>query len=251
MTRAIVLLVLAAGCQVFGQNQRTLVFAHNDYVHERPFYGSYEKQVDFIEADVFYKRENLLVAHTAMEINDGRTLGTLYLKPIDDQIKQNKGNIYPDQSKRLTLMIDLKTDGRKTLQALVKELENFPSLINCPTMTIAVSGDMPPPAEWVNYPGYIRFDGRPTINYSSEQLDRVTLISASFKNYSTWNGRDEMSKHDRANLKDVIQRVHSQGKLIRFWAIPDNEAAWKELIALGVDVINTDNVDEAVRVIRR
>jgi hypothetical protein len=79
----------------------------------------------------------LFVAHTAREIRDERTLGILYLKPIDDQIKRNNGSIYSDQSKRLTLMIDLKTDGRKTLQALVKELENFPTLINCPTLTIA------------------------------------------------------------------------------------------------------------------
>jgi alkaline phosphatase len=113
-----------------------------------------------------------------------------------------------------------------------------------------VSGDVPPPGEWVDYPQHIHFDGRPTITYTSEQLDRLTLISASFKSYSSWNGRNELPTYDRVKLKEVIQRVHAQGKLIRFWAIPDNEAAWTELMDLGVDVINTDNVEEAVRFIR-
>ena len=251
MMRAIALLVLAASGQVLGQSQRTLIFAHNDYVHKRPFHAAYEKRVDFIEADVFYKSGKLLVAHTAIEISDDRTLSSLYLQPIVDQIARNKGSIYSEPAKRLTLMIDLKSDGRKTLQALVSELESFPVIIKCETMTIAVSGDMPPPVEWVNYPAYVHFDGRPTITYSTEQLDRVTLISASFKSYSSWNGRNELPDDDRVKLKEVIERVHSQGKLIRFWAIPDNPTAWKELINLGVDVINTDNAEEAVRAIRR
>jgi hypothetical protein len=34
------------------------------------------------------------------------------------------------------------------------------------------------------------------------------------------------------------------GKLLRLWAIPDNAAAWQRLQQLGVDIINTDKVEE-------
>jgi hypothetical protein len=51
--RNIAFLVLAASCHVVAQGQRALIFAHNDYVHERAFHASYEQHVDFIEADIF------------------------------------------------------------------------------------------------------------------------------------------------------------------------------------------------------
>jgi alkaline phosphatase len=36
--------------------------------------------------------------------------------------------------------------------------------------------------------------------------------------------------------------VHGKGKKIRFWATPDFESAWTELMALDLDVIVTDDV---------
>jgi hypothetical protein len=34
------------------------------------------------------------------------------------------------------------------------------------------------------------------------------------------------------------------GKLLRLWASPDNSESWKQQQQLGVDIINTDKVDE-------
>src|SRR5690349_8119132 len=97
------------------------VHAHNDYVQPIPFYNAYTHQVGSIEADVFLDREELYVAHEAQEISPDRTLDALYLKPLQVQIRRNKGSAYPDSKAILQILIDLKTDGTTTLPALVRK----------------------------------------------------------------------------------------------------------------------------------
>jgi hypothetical protein len=33
------------------------------------------------------------------------------------------------------------------------------------------------------------------------------------------------------------------GRVVRFWATPENEAVWTQLRSAGVDLINTDHLD--------
>ena len=45
-------------------------------------------------------------------------------------------------------------------------------------------------------------------------------------------------------LKKIINDVHSENKLIRFWASPDNSNSWSKLQSEGVDLINTDKINQ-------
>jgi len=218
------------------------IFAHNDYVHAIPFYTSYYEEPGFIEADVFLRQDHLLVAHTPEEIDTRYTLDSLYLKPLSGQLIKNQGFPYPDHTKPLTLMIDLKTDGVTTLEALVREIRKYPVLLSAKNFQIAVSGDMPDPSRWKNYPAFIHFDGRPDIIYTKEQLDRVSMISTSFQAYSKWNGKGVIVKVEYERLNRLIQQVHAKGKKIRFWATPDFVNAWITLMKMNVDILGTDDV---------
>jgi alkaline phosphatase len=214
------------------------IFAHNDYVKAEPFIKAYELKASYIEADIFLREEKLLVAHTRLEIDRSKTLQKMYLDPILEKINTGDGSLYG-----LTLMIDLKTDGAPTLAALVNILEQYPKLRSCPGLSITVSGSYPPPAEWKNYPDYILFDGRPNIAYTQEQLKKITLISTSFNSVSSWNGKGEIPADDLQKIKKVVDEAHKLGKPVRFWASPDVPNAWKKFIDIGVDVLNSDNVE--------
>jgi alkaline phosphatase len=218
------------------------IFAHNDYAKETPFTAAYDKKVGFIEADIFLEDGQLLVAHTRSELNKNRTLETLYLGPLQKQIIRNNQRAYPKSDNSLTLMIDLKTDGEPALNAIVEKLKAYPELLFCKSFHVAVSGNMPDPALWKNYPTFIHFDGRPGINYTKDQLDRLVMISDSFRNYTTWSGEGELTATDREALEKVIRAAHTSGKKIRFWGAPDAPNAWTTLMKLNVDIINTDNV---------
>jgi alkaline phosphatase len=45
-----------------------------------------------------------------------------------------------------------------------------------------------------------------------------------------------------AKLKNFVARTHREKRLLRFWAVPDNEACWRVLYETGVDLINTDKL---------
>ena len=218
------------------------VFAHNDYVHPIPFYSSYFLQAGFIEADIFLKGDELLVAHTAPEIDEANTLESLYLNPVQKNIVKNSGYAYADKQQQLTLMIDIKTEGVSTLSLLVKKLNKYPKLISCPTLNIVISGNVPSPERWKEFPAFIGFDGRPNVNYTKEQLARVKMISTDFGSVSHWNGKGIPVQEDRDKIVALRDAVHSQGKKIRFWGAPDFTNAWSRLMEFNIDIIGTDDV---------
>ena len=48
-------------------------------------------------------------------------------------------------------------------------------------------------------------------------------------------------------LERIVKAAHARGRLVRFWATPDarsasRQALWRELLAAGVDLINTDDL---------
>jgi alkaline phosphatase len=228
---------------VKGQNP-VLIFAHNDYEKADPLATAYELRADFIEADIFLHHNELLVAHTTDQLDPKKSLENVYLKPLRNLVLKNNGSAFPRSEKLLTLMIDLKTEGISTLNALIKKLNDYPELIACKTFCIAISGNVPSSSQWQNFPEYIHFDGRPNISYSEDQLKRIRLISASFKSYSSWDAKGSLSSEDRLKIENVVRETHEKGKPLRFWAAPDFESAWIQLIDLKIDVINTDNPTE-------
>jgi len=219
--------------------QAQSIFAHNDYLKARPFYNAFDLKVGYIEADVFLEKGELLVAHTKKEIDPSKTLESMYIQPLSQKVKESNGKLYG-----VTLMIDLKTGGAPTMYALIKLVERYPEITKCDGLWITMSGNYPPPSEWKNYPGWIMFDGRPNVNYSTEEIEKLRLISTDFKSVSDWNGDGEIPANDEARIREVIIGAHKLNMPIRFWASPDFQNAWEKLEAIGVDILNSDNIDE-------
>lgn len=216
-----------------------VIFAHNDYLKPRPFHNAFDLKVAYIEADVFLEKNQLLVAHTKNEIDPSKTLESMYIQPLSQKVNEANGKLYG-----LTLMIDLKTEGASTMSALIKILERYPELKTCEGLSITMSGDYPPPNEWKNYPGWITFDGRPNVVYKDDEKKKLKLISTDFKSVSKWDGKGEIPSKDEEKLREVIDHAHNLNMPVRFWASPDFQNAWDKLEVIGVDILNSDHIDE-------
>ena len=229
------------------------IHAHNDYAQPKPFVNAYEQRADFIEADVWLQDGKLVVSHDKPAAN-APTLDSLYLKPIAALFEQYKGKVSQERDYTFGLMIDVKDNSADVLPKLMTLLEShltaFNRAANAKAIQVIISGNRPKIETYLDYPTLIQFDGRPSEVYDEETLRRVAVISDNFRSYSRWDGTGDLSDLDREKLKRVIKRAHSDNKPIRFWAIPDAPNAWKQLKKLGVDVINTDKVTEAVQAMR-
>ncbi|RIV20733.1 glycerophosphodiester phosphodiesterase [Fibrisoma montanum] len=230
------------------------IHAHNDYAQAQPFVNAYEQRADFIEADVWLRDGVLVVAHDKNQVATAPTLDSLYIKPIVRRFQQYKERVSPERDYTFALMIDVKDEAAEVMPKLIALLQEtmvcFNRQVNPLAVQVIVSGNRPKVETYLDYPAFIQFDGRPNEIYDTETLRHVALVSDSFRSYSRWDGNGDLSDEDRAKLKRVIKRAHNDGKPIRFWAIPDTPNAWKQLKRLGVDIINTDKVAEAVQAMR-
>ncbi|MEP2059841.1 MAG: alkaline phosphatase [Maribacter litoralis] len=212
------------------------VHSHNDYKQNIPFWKAFGAEVQSIEVDVFYKNGKLMVAHEQGEIEENKTLERLYLNPLQEALDLNLS-----ANRSLLLLIDVKTDAYKTLDAIVASLKKYPSIISNKDVKIVISGNRPALEEYVDYPNYIYFDYQSVQPVTdTEVLDKIALVSVSFKNYSEWNGKGRLTSQDYDKVIEVIAQAHQLKKPFRFWATPDSKSAWKAFVNMGVDFINTD-----------
>lgn len=225
--------------------------SHNDYEHPKAFWDAYNQQYGSIEADVILRNDTLFTAHDVAGISKERTFSKLYLNPIVAQVSKNNGKIYANLNYDLQLLIDLKTPAKETLAALVKLLDPHADILQPKgTVRIVISGNTPSPTEFDKYPSYIFFDGRPDVEYTSAQLERVALISQSFDKYSNWNGEGELGKTQKKRIINEVNKFHDLHKKFRFWGTPDNVNAWKKMMSFNVDYLNTDKVAELADYLR-
>jgi alkaline phosphatase len=221
--------------------------AHNDYLHPIPFYTAFNAGFGSIEADVYPVNGILLVAHNKKDIHPQRTLKSLYIEPLLNELAKN--------SRHVKLLIDIKENYELSSQILLKEIEPLKKYLVTSKdadkpLTILISGERPPPAEYKNYPSYIFFDDDLKLHHTQEEWKRVGQVSLSFERYSAWKGENEIDKKDEKILQHIVDTVHYAGKTIRFWAAPDNEASWKLQMKLGVDLIGTDQIDKLATFLR-
>lgn len=222
---------------VFSQNiQSYKVHSHNDYTQNIPFWKALAAGASSIEVDVFLKDGQLYVAHEQESISPDFKIKNLYLEPLQKAL-----DLQMLQASQLQMLVDIKSDPYATLNKLIDLLSKFPKLKESSKVSFVISGNRPKIEEYTDYPDFIFFDYQSleTIN-NPDVLNKVALLSLSFKNFTRWNGKGRLTKTDLARIKEVISKAKTFNKPFRFWATPDSKTSWKALADLGVNYINTD-----------
>ncbi|MFY0255031.1 alkaline phosphatase [Chitinophaga sp. 30R24] len=221
--------------------------SHNDYERTTPFYAAASLEFGSVEADIHLKNGELYVAHDSDAIQSFRTFKEMYLNPIVRQFTLYNGKPYASGAP-LQLLIDLKTAGIPTLQALQEMLrpyrQYFDRSINPHAVKVVISGNLPPVTAWAKFDTMFFFDGRPDGVYPTELQSRIAMVSVDFHDYCNWNGKGTITPAEMVKVKEVVQQVHQQGHPFRFWGAPSSRSCYYKLMDLGVDWIGTDYPEE-------
>jgi len=228
--------------------------AHNDYDHRRPLQDALDRGFNSVEADVWLVDGELRVAHDLDDAVPGRTLESLYLKPLADRVRENHGQVY-EHGRDFQLLIDVKSDGPSTYAAVDKALQEYRGISTIfvngqvikGAVTSVISGNRPldvMKAQKIRYAGY---DGRLADLQSGMPASLMPLVSDNWTTVFTWDGYGPMPEAEKTKLHDIVVSAHHAGYRVRFWETPDTpgvarEALWGELAAVGVDYINTDDL---------
>lgn len=245
MWKCVLLLLLAAGAATARAERPILIHSHNDYARCVPFYQAYAQHAASIEVDLFLHDGQLLVGHDEEELSAGLSFEKLYVEPLVGLFARNGGRAWRDSDETLQLMIELKSETDPTLRAVTALLDRWPEVFdvarNPQAVRIAVTGRVPAPEHFCDYAPYVRFDGAWDADYTPDQLERVALVSANFRDFSQWNGKGSIIPSELARLCKVIDRAHAWGKPVRFWNAPEGTTTYYTFYNLGIDYINTDH----------
>jgi len=250
MKKLLSVILLFFSITIAAQAQYTTLNAHshNDYEQNIPFLLAYNAHFGSIEADIWAVNGDLFVAHNKSDIKAERSLDSLYIQPIVRLFRKNGGKVWSDYPSTFQLMIDLKTAVEPTLSLLVEKLKKYPDVFdsnqNNNAIRVVITGNRPDPSGFSKYPLFIWFDGNVTLKYDEQQLKRVALYSENLAGFTSWKGKEAILEKEEIRLKQVIDSVHGLNKKIRFWNAPDDAYAWKTLMNLKVDYLNTDHIQE-------
>ncbi|MFG2948091.1 phosphatidylinositol-specific phospholipase C/glycerophosphodiester phosphodiesterase family protein [Streptomyces adustus] len=230
--------------------------AHNDYEHPRPLLDALDHRFGSVEADIYLVGDQLLVAHDPADLDPSRTLESLYLDPLAARVRAGHGSVYRGHRAPLQLLIDIKTEGSSTYLALDRRLRRHRHLfttyaggrVHPGPVTAVISGDRaaraPMEAQTVRRAFY---DGRLADLGSTAPASFISLISDNWTLNFSWLGEGAFPDAERRKLRDIVRTAHAHGQKVRFWATPDlagpaRAALWTELLAAGVDYLNTDDL---------
>jgi hypothetical protein len=226
--------------------------AHNDYEHARPLRDALEAGFSSVEADVWLVNGQLLVAHDLEDVSPQRTLESLYLEPLRQQVQGAFATA--ERLHGLQLLIDVKSEAEPTYRALDDVLARYRDILTVFTdggvsegaVTAVISGNRARELmtrQRVRFAGY---DGRSSDLAAGAPSALIPLISDNWTTLFSWRGEGPMPQEQRDKLTAFVRAAHEDGQRVRFWATPDQspvrEAVWRELIAAGVDYVNTDDL---------
>ncbi|MBQ6107649.1 MAG: hypothetical protein IJK97_05515, partial [Thermoguttaceae bacterium] len=174
------------------------------------------------------------------------------LKTLKERIEKNGGTVYPGVE-TFYLWIEFKEDPETAWAALAPLLEKYKDILCSVTdgvkkpgpVQVIITGNRPFKAfeDSQGKTFYATLDGRfGDLDNPNRPAWMVGAINESWGSVCSWKGKGEFPADERARLEALIEKAHSQGRLLRFWGAPQNETFWTELRRLKVDFINTDHL---------
>lgn len=226
--------------------------SHNDYEQPRPLFSALQLRFASIEADVFLVDGELRVGHEQDQLVQGRTLTSLYLEPLRLLVMRGAGQVYPETTRPLILLVDFKTDAEETYQALERALVPYEryltrfndGVVEPGAVTVIVSGNRPRDVMAAQRERLAAYEGR-LADLTAGNVDPafMPLISNDWSEVFDWRGGESMPEDQRQRLETFVSLAREQGVMLRFWNTPDTPPVWTVLKAAGVDLINADRIE--------
>jgi len=229
-------------------------FAHGDCEHPRPLHDALDHGFANVEADVHLVGNELLVGHDVEDLRPGRTLAALYLDPLRERVRRNGGFVYARPTP-FSLLVDVKTAAEPGYAALHGLLRGYADMLTvvrgsevaAGPVTVLVSGDRPLATMRAQGERYAFYDGRLDDIDGDIPVTVMPWISDDWTAHFRWRGEGPVLEGEGWRLRALARQAHAAGRKLRFWATPDRPGPartvlWRELLAAGVDLLNTDDL---------
>ncbi|KAI0197103.1 hypothetical protein EV127DRAFT_2636 [Xylaria flabelliformis] len=264
--------------------------SHNDYWRKVPVFSALHAGCTGVEADVwlFDHDSELYVGHDKAALTPYRTFQSLYVNPLVEILKQNnpqtplynetsRGVFDTDPEQAVVLLVDLKTDGEKTLAQVEAQLEplragNWLSyvedgVVHTRQVTVVGTGRTPfdlltqnstyrdiffdaPLSEFYEDPDIpVALDGESGPFVYNDTNSFYASVNFERAIGSVWSG---LNDRQLRLIRGQIKGAHRRGLKVRYWNTPAwpislRNKIWRTLVAEGADILNVDDLRAATR----
>ncbi|KAI0879166.1 hypothetical protein GGS24DRAFT_230971 [Hypoxylon argillaceum] len=236
--------------------------SHNDYEQNIPVFEALSAGCISMEADVWLFNGDVIIGHLLPTL--GRTLRAQYVNPLLAILNHNGGSAYksrPDQT--LVLLVDFKTSDTGTLDAVVTALDPLRQagylsrlengVLVKKAITVVASGSAP-------FDRISTGDGVPdrdifydanlgALSGSSYTSQNSYVASADFQDVIGQASTATLTAAQMTTITTQVGQAHAKGLVARYWNLP-GEYLWESLKALGVDLLNADDLSNTARLPR-
>jgi hypothetical protein len=224
--------------------------SHNDYKHKHPLQDALDNGFMSVEADIFLRNGQLLVAHTVFGMRGKNTLKNLYLEPLRKRIKEQGGRVYRKGPLEFELMIDLKDGGWDMMLALKKQLQEYEDMLTVykdgkkipGAVRIILSGGQNPHDYKLDNPRLFSSDGGLPAFDTSLDSSLVPRVSVNYRSQFKWRGKGPMPADEKLRLQQMMANAKAYGRKSRLYGTPNKEAIWKEQLDAGQYWLNIDDL---------
>jgi glycerophosphoryl diester phosphodiesterase len=223
--------------------------SHNDYAQKRPLLDALEQGFCSVEADVYAVDGKLLVAHHRNFSSPDRTLQALYLEPLKEQVRKNRGSVYP-QKMPFTLLIEFKSSAEETYPLLQAALKPYRAMLTEfrerdkreRAITVLITGNAPREQAKKERRRLFAIEGGLSDIGSEVPLLLVPQVSTRWTETFRWSGFGEFPEEERTRLMALMAQAQRDGRKVRFWGGFDTPTLWKVQREAGVDWLNVDSL---------
>lgn len=232
-------------------------FSHNDYWRENPLLDALAFRFNCVEADLWLIDGELYVSHERPQPNPAISFRNLYLRPLIERIQANGGKVYPGSDRPFYLMVDCKEQGEAMYKVLKEQMEPykeyFCSIDNGTYREGAIlfflSGDRPKQSLPLETSRFTFLDGQICDLDAGVPATLAPVVSDNYADFFTWDGTGDMPADQLEKMRQIITRVHEQGKLFRWWGAPDTPLFKRFFIREGVDLVGADDLNNLYNVL--
>jgi len=168
---------------------------------------------------------------------------------LRERVRRNGGRVYSG-GPEFTLLIDIKGDWRLSYPVLRDVLKSYADMLTTfrdgSKQTNAIIAILTGERSRQMFAGesvrYAALDGAITDLDTDVSAILIPWISSDWVVDFKWRGAGTIPEPEKIKLKDIVSKAHQQGRRVRFWGAPDQPVFWAEMLAEGVDLINTDDL---------
>ena len=247
MKQIFLLFLVGFGIQLSAQQIIESGHSHNDYTHEHPLTDALSYGYKSIEIDVWLYDGKLVVDHNGVGLDGKKDIEELYLRPIQERIKTNGGQVYTGDTTPTIFMVEFKSEPEAAYVKLKELIEKYKGLF-CDRLghggpiKLLITGNRPWASLLKGNEMYITADGAISQSADAVPPHIIERVSDPYGNHFSWKGKGVMPKGQKEKLDEMVKIAHEHGRQIRFYGAPQDENVWRILLDAGVDWINVDDL---------